>query len=71
MVAGHHRAACFGGDEADSHQGIHERLTYIPVRGTLKEMAQAFADSLLKKHEEEEVPDFVEGMIYTTRHHLA
>nr|WEU38159.1 sterol side chain reductase [Paris polyphylla] len=38
------------------------RLTYSPARGNLKELAQAYADSFT---DPTNVPDFVEGMIYT------
>ncbi|KAK3155731.1 hypothetical protein QOZ80_2BG0206850 [Eleusine coracana subsp. coracana] len=36
------------------------RLTYTPVRGSLKEIAQAYADCFQLRQ-----PDFVEGMVYT------
>ncbi|AQK55232.1 nana2-like1 [Zea mays] len=39
------------------------RLTYTPVRGTLKEIAEAYADSLFLPAK---VPDFVEGMVYSS-----
>nr|AYF56481.1 delta (24)-sterol reductase-like protein [Phyllostachys edulis] len=43
------------------------RLTYTPVKGTLKEMAQAYADSCAPRDgDPAKVPDFVEGMVYTT-----
>ncbi|KAG2662742.1 hypothetical protein PVAP13_1KG553100 [Panicum virgatum] len=54
------------------------RLTYTPVRGTLKEIAQAYADSFAARadadaaddskkenHQRQQVPDFVEGMVYS------
>ncbi|CAN6273865.1 unnamed protein product [Urochloa humidicola] len=42
------------------------RLTYTPVRGTLKEIAQAYADSFVPKDgDPAKVPDFVEGMMYS------
>ncbi|RRT66294.1 hypothetical protein B296_00033273 [Ensete ventricosum] len=42
------------------------RLTYTPYRGTLKELAQAYADSFAPRDgDPSKVPDFVEGMIYT------
>ncbi|CAO2040103.1 unnamed protein product [Urochloa humidicola] len=42
------------------------RLTYTPVRGTLKEIAQAYADSFVPKDgDPAKVPDFVEGMVYS------
>ncbi|THU73271.1 hypothetical protein C4D60_Mb04t21030 [Musa balbisiana] len=41
------------------------RLTYTPYRGTLKELAQAYADSFAPRDgDPSKVPDFVEGMIY-------
>ncbi|CAL5020372.1 unnamed protein product [Urochloa decumbens] len=43
------------------------RLTYTPVRGTLKEIAQAYADSFVPKDgDSAKVPDFVEGMVYSS-----
>ncbi|EHA8589221.1 delta(24)-sterol reductase [Cocos nucifera] len=42
------------------------RLTYTPVRGNLKELSQAYADSFAPRDgDPSKVPDFVEGMIYT------
>jgi delta24-sterol reductase len=41
------------------------RLTYTPVRGTLKEIAQAYADSFVPSSKDAKVPDFVEGMVYS------
>ncbi|XP_050230882.1 delta(24)-sterol reductase-like [Mercurialis annua] len=45
------------------------RLTYKPVVGNLKEVAQAYVDSFtprdLDQDNPEKVPDFVEGMIYS------
>ncbi|CAL4886139.1 unnamed protein product [Urochloa decumbens] len=42
------------------------RLTYTPVRGTLKEIAQAYADSFAPRDgDPAKVPDFIEGMIYS------
>ncbi|OEL15426.1 Delta(24)-sterol reductase [Dichanthelium oligosanthes] len=46
------------------------RLTYTPVRGTLKEIAQAYADSFVPIRDGDDpaakvVPDFVEGMVYS------
>ncbi|CAL4886138.1 unnamed protein product [Urochloa decumbens] len=43
------------------------RLTYTPVRGTLKEIAQAYADSFVPRDgDRAKVPDFVEGMVYSS-----
>ena len=42
------------------------RLTYTPLRGSLREMAQGYADSFAPRDKDPaKVPDFVEGMIYT------
>jgi delta24-sterol reductase len=43
------------------------RLTYTPVRGTLKEIAQAYTDSFVPRDGDDraKVPDFVEGMVYS------
>jgi delta24-sterol reductase len=45
------------------------KLTYKPVVGNLKDLAQAYSDSFAPKDGDqdnpEKVPDFVEGMIYT------
>uniref|UniRef100_A0A1D1XMX3 Delta(24)-sterol reductase n=1 Tax=Anthurium amnicola TaxID=1678845 RepID=A0A1D1XMX3_9ARAE len=42
------------------------RLTYKPVRGSLNDIAQAYADSFAPRDKDPgKVPDFVEGMIYT------
>ncbi|XP_031495519.1 delta(24)-sterol reductase [Nymphaea colorata] len=45
------------------------KLTYKPVVGNLRELAQAYADSFCPRDGDqdnpEKVPDFVEGMIYT------
>ncbi|KDP47007.1 hypothetical protein JCGZ_10734 [Jatropha curcas] len=45
------------------------KLTYKPVVGNLKDLAQAYIDSFaprdLDQDNPEKVPDFVEGMIYT------
>uniref|UniRef100_A0A803LSH8 Delta(24)-sterol reductase n=1 Tax=Chenopodium quinoa TaxID=63459 RepID=A0A803LSH8_CHEQI len=44
------------------------RLTYTPVKGSLKDLAQGYIDSFAPKDGDqdnpEKVPDFVEGMIY-------
>ncbi|CAA7391115.1 unnamed protein product [Spirodela intermedia] len=41
------------------------RLTYTPVRGSLQDLAQAYADSFAPRDKDPgKVPDFVEGMIY-------
>lgn len=44
------------------------RVTYKPVRGNLKELAQAYSDSFCPRDGDqdnpEKVPEFVEGMIY-------
>ncbi|CAA6655764.1 unnamed protein product [Spirodela intermedia] len=41
------------------------RLTYTPVRGSLQDFAQAYADSFAPRDKDPgKVPDFVEGMIY-------
>nr|BAE16980.1 sterol C-24 reductase [Zinnia elegans] len=43
------------------------KLTYTPVRGSVKELGKAYIDSFAPRFGEEnseEVPDFVEGMIY-------
>ncbi|CAN6238954.1 unnamed protein product [Urochloa humidicola] len=43
------------------------RLTYTPVRGTLKEIAQAYGDSFVPRDgDRAKVPDFVEGMVYSS-----
>ncbi|KAL9230879.1 hypothetical protein vseg_006172 [Gypsophila vaccaria] len=46
------------------------RLTYTPIKGTLKEVAQAYVDSFAPKDGDqdnpEKVPDFVEGMVYNS-----
>ncbi|XP_066328919.1 delta(24)-sterol reductase-like [Miscanthus floridulus] len=43
------------------------RLTYTPVRGTLKEIAEAYADSFVPRDgDPAKVPDFVEGMVYSS-----
>ncbi|RZR92736.1 hypothetical protein BHM03_00021091 [Ensete ventricosum] len=42
------------------------KLTYKPVRGSLRELAQAYADSFAPKDgDPKKVPDFVESLIYT------
>ncbi|KAF5749890.1 putative Cell elongation protein diminuto [Tripterygium wilfordii] len=45
------------------------KVTYTPVVGSLKDMAQAYMDSFAPRDGDqdnpEKVPDFVEGMIYT------
>lgn len=43
------------------------RVTYTPYRGTLKELAQAYADSFAPPRDGDpsKVPYFVETMIYT------
>lgn len=45
------------------------KLTYKPVRGNLKELAQAYADSFAPRDGDQDnptkVPDFIEGMIYS------
>eukprot|EP00850_Spirogloea_muscicola_P019288 SM000187S03905 [mRNA] locus=s187:87488:91934:- [translate_table: standard] len=49
------------------------KLTYTPVRGSLREMSQAYIDSFCPRDRDQDnpskasmrVPDFVEGMIYT------
>ncbi|XP_057430878.1 delta(24)-sterol reductase-like [Lotus japonicus] len=45
------------------------KLTYQPVVGNLQEIAQAYTDSFCPRDgdqdNEEKVPDFVEGMVYT------
>ncbi|CAI5488724.1 unnamed protein product [Closterium sp. Naga37s-1] len=45
------------------------RVTYTPVRGTLREMTQAYIDSFCPRDGDQDnpdkVPDFVEGMVYT------
>ncbi|XP_008797923.2 delta(24)-sterol reductase-like [Phoenix dactylifera] len=42
------------------------RLTYKPVRGNLREMAQAFADSFAPRDgDPKKIPDFVESLIFT------
>lgn len=42
------------------------RLTYMPARGNLRELAQAYIDSFAPRDgDESKVPDFVESMIYT------
>lgn len=41
------------------------RVTYMPVRGNLRELAQAYIDSFAPRDgDQSKVPDFVEGMIY-------
>jgi delta24-sterol reductase len=43
------------------------RLTYTPVRGTLKEITEAYADSFVPRDgDPAKVPDFVEGMVYSS-----
>ncbi|KAK9691385.1 hypothetical protein RND81_09G194000 [Saponaria officinalis] len=46
------------------------RLTYTPVKGNLKEIAQAYVDSFAPKDRDqdnpEKVPDFVECMVYNS-----
>ncbi|KAG0535620.1 hypothetical protein BDA96_04G381200 [Sorghum bicolor] len=40
---------------------------YTPVRGTLKEIAEAYADSFVPRDgDPAKVPDFVEGMVYSS-----
>lgn len=42
------------------------RLTYTPVRGSLRELAQAYTDSFAPRDgDQKKVPDFVESLIYT------
>eukprot|EP00850_Spirogloea_muscicola_P012248 SM000078S22107 [mRNA] locus=s78:407625:411894:- [translate_table: standard] len=45
------------------------KLTYTPVRGSLREMSQAYINSFCPRDRDQDnpakVPDFVEGMIYT------
>ncbi|XP_038974487.1 delta(24)-sterol reductase-like [Phoenix dactylifera] len=42
------------------------RLTYKPVRGNLRKMAQAFADSFAPRDgDPKKIPDFVESLIFT------
>ncbi|WVZ78103.1 hypothetical protein U9M48_025866 [Paspalum notatum var. saurae] len=42
------------------------KLTYTPVKGNLKDIAQAYADSFAPRDgDPAKVPDFVEGMVYT------
>jgi len=42
------------------------RLTYMPARGNLRELAQAYIDSFAPRDgDQSKVPDFVESMIYT------
>uniref|UniRef100_A0A0D9XJD7 Delta(24)-sterol reductase n=1 Tax=Leersia perrieri TaxID=77586 RepID=A0A0D9XJD7_9ORYZ len=42
------------------------KLTYYPVKGSLKDIAQAYADSFAPRDgDPAKVPDFVEGMVYT------
>lgn len=42
------------------------KLTYNPSRGTLQELAQAYADSFAPRDgDPAKIPDFVEGMIYS------
>lgn len=42
------------------------RLTYKPVRGSLREMAQAYADSFAPRDgDPKKIPDFVESLIFT------
>ncbi|VAI81979.1 unnamed protein product [Triticum turgidum subsp. durum] len=42
------------------------RLTYTPVKGPLKEVAQAYADAVAPRDgDPAKVPDFVEGMVYS------
>ncbi|CAI5483772.1 unnamed protein product [Closterium sp. Yama58-4] len=45
------------------------RVTYTPVRGTLREITQAYIDSFCPRDGDQDnpakVPDFVEGMVYT------
>eukprot|EP00271_Cylindrocystis_brebissonii_P015747 TRINITY_DN38741_c0_g1_i1.p1 TRINITY_DN38741_c0_g1~~TRINITY_DN38741_c0_g1_i1.p1 ORF type:complete len:573 (-),score=86.69 TRINITY_DN38741_c0_g1_i1:918-2636(-) len=46
------------------------KLTYTPVTGTLQEIAQAYIDSFVPRDGDQDnplkVPDFVEGMVYTS-----
>ncbi|CAD6248795.1 unnamed protein product [Miscanthus lutarioriparius] len=43
------------------------RLTYTPVRGTLKEIAEAYADSFVSRDgDPAKIPDFVQGMVYSS-----
>lgn len=43
------------------------RVTYTPARGNLQELAQAYADSFAPRDgDPSKIPDFVEGMIYTS-----
>ncbi|KAH9605477.1 hypothetical protein KSS87_018876 [Heliosperma pusillum] len=52
------------------HIKEYMRLTYTPVKGSLKEIAQGYADSFTPKDGDqdnpEKVPDFVEGMVYSS-----
>lgn len=42
------------------------RLTYTPVKGSLKDIAQGYADSFAPRDgDPSKVPDFIEGMVYT------
>lgn len=42
------------------------RLTYMPARGNLRELAQAYIDSFAPRDgDQSKVPDFVESMIYS------
>lgn len=49
--------------------GPYMKLTYVPVKGTLQEIAQAYNDSYCPRDGDqdnpEKVPDFVEGMVYS------
>eukprot|EP00245_Coleochaete_scutata_P004582 TRINITY_DN17301_c0_g1_i1.p1 TRINITY_DN17301_c0_g1~~TRINITY_DN17301_c0_g1_i1.p1 ORF type:complete len:580 (-),score=128.42 TRINITY_DN17301_c0_g1_i1:523-2220(-) len=49
--------------------GPYMKLTYKPVRGSLREIAQAYIDSFVPPDGDQDnpakVPDFVEGMVYT------
>ncbi|KAJ7533218.1 hypothetical protein O6H91_13G038100 [Diphasiastrum complanatum] len=52
------------------HVKEYMRLTYKPVKGTLSEIAQAYIDSFAPRDEDQDnpakVPDFVEGMVYSS-----
>lgn len=45
------------------------RLTYTPVQGTLKELAQAYTDSFTPR-DPKKIPDFVESLIYTPKENM-
>nr|WEU38157.1 sterol side chain reductase [Paris polyphylla] len=48
------------------HVKPYMRLTYMPVRGSLREMTQMYADSFAPRDgDPSKVPDFVESLIYT------